>query len=58
MDEAIDRESFFGTLKSEFFHINKFAGIEQLQQGLHRYIHYLIQINYHFYLCTRHQASF
>ena len=33
-------ESFFGTLKSEFFHLNKFAGIEQLQQGLHRYIHY------------------
>jgi putative transposase len=33
-------ESFFGTLKSEFFHLNKFTSIEQLQQGLHRYIHY------------------
>lgn len=33
-------ESFFGTLKSEFFYLNKFASIEQLQQGLHRYIHY------------------
>lgn len=33
-------ESFFGTLKSEFFHLNEFASIEQLQHGLHRYIHY------------------
>lgn len=33
-------ESFFGTLKSEFFYLNKFASIEQLQQGLHSYIHY------------------
>ncbi len=33
-------ESFFGTLKSEFFYLNKFASIKQLQQGLHRYIHY------------------
>lgn len=33
-------ESFFGTLKSEFFYLNKFAGIEQLQRGLHDYIHY------------------
>ena len=33
-------ESFFGTLKSEFFYLNEFASIEQLQHGLHRYIHY------------------
>lgn len=33
-------ESFFGTLKSEFFHLNKFTSIEQLQQGLRGYIHY------------------
>ncbi len=33
-------ESFFGVLKTEFFYLNKFASIEQLQQGLHRYIHY------------------
>lgn len=33
-------ESFFGTLKSEFFHLNKFTSIEQLQIGLRRYIHY------------------
>lgn len=33
-------ESFFGTLKSEFFYLNKFASIEQLQQGLRSYIHY------------------
>lgn len=33
-------ESFFGTLKSEFFYLNKFMSINQLQQGLRRYIHY------------------
>ncbi|MGF6777088.1 transposase InsO family protein [Paraburkholderia sp. GAS334] len=33
-------ESFFGTLKSEFFRLNRFANIEQLQAGLRRYIHY------------------
>jgi transposase InsO family protein len=33
-------ESFFGTLKAEFFHPNKFASIDQLQAGLKRYIHY------------------
>ncbi|WP_153305396.1 IS3 family transposase, partial [Variovorax soli] len=33
-------ESFFGTLKSEFFYLNKFASIEELRAGLRRYIHY------------------
>lgn len=33
-------ESFFGTLKSEFFYLNKFADIEDLKTGLRRYIHY------------------
>ena len=33
-------ESFFGTLKSEFFRLNRAANIEQLQAGLRRYIHY------------------
>ena len=33
-------ESFFGTLKSEFFHLNRFDSIEQLQAGIRRYIHY------------------
>lgn len=33
-------ESFFGTLKSEFFHLNQFASVKQLQRGLHQYIHY------------------
>jgi putative transposase len=33
-------ESFFGTLKSEFFYLNKFANIDELQAGLKRYIHY------------------
>lgn len=33
-------ESFFGTLKAEYFHVNRFDTIEQLQHGLDRYIHY------------------
>ncbi len=33
-------ESFFGTLKSEFFYLNTFASVEQLQAGLQQYIHY------------------
>ena len=33
-------ESFFGTLKSEFFKLSKFDNIEQLRQGLHEYIYY------------------
>lgn len=33
-------ESFFGTLKSEFFHLNRFDSIEQLQAGIRQYIHY------------------
>ena len=33
-------ESFFGTLKSEYFHLNKFTSVEQLRKGIHEYIHY------------------
>jgi len=33
-------ESFFATLKSEFFRLNRFTSVEQLQAGLRRYIHY------------------
>ena len=33
-------ESFFGTLKSEFFYLNKFADIEELKTGLRGYIRY------------------
>ena len=33
-------ESFFGTLKSEFFYLNRFDSIEQLQVGIRQYIHY------------------
>ena len=33
-------ESFFGTLKSEFFYLRKFANVEELKSGLRRYIHY------------------
>lgn len=33
-------ESFFGTLKSEFFYLNQFDSIEHLQDGLRDYIHY------------------
>ena len=33
-------ESFFGTLKSEFYYLNKFKNSEDLQNGLKEYIHY------------------
>lgn len=33
-------ESFFGTLKSEFFYLNEFESVEVLEDGLHQYIHY------------------
>jgi putative transposase len=33
-------ESFFGTLKSEFFYLNRFESIEALQAGIKHYIHY------------------
>lgn len=33
-------ESFFGTFKAEFFHLNRFESIEQLQAGIRQYIHY------------------
>lgn len=33
-------ESFFGTLKAEYFHLNRFDSIEQLRHGIARYIEY------------------
>ena len=33
-------ESFFGTLKSELFYLERFESIEQLQASIHQYIHY------------------
>lgn len=33
-------ESFFGTLKAEFFHTSRFYSITELEAGLHQYIHY------------------
>ena len=33
-------ESFFGVLKTEFFYLNKFDSIEQLEAGITDYIHY------------------
>lgn len=33
-------ESFFGTLKSELFYLNRFENVEQLQAGIRQYIHY------------------
>jgi transposase InsO family protein len=33
-------ESFFGTLKAEFYHVNKFRSIDELRAGIHEYIHY------------------
>lgn len=33
-------ESFFAVLKTEFFYLNKFSSIEELQRGIKKYIHY------------------
>ena len=33
-------ESFFGTLKSEFFYLNKFSDLDELQAGIDEYIQY------------------
>jgi putative transposase len=33
-------ESFFAVLKTEFFYLNKFSSIDELQTGLRQYIHY------------------
>jgi putative transposase len=33
-------ESFFAVLKSEFFHLNKFSSVDELQTGLKKYIRY------------------
>jgi putative transposase len=33
-------ESFFAVLKTEFFHLNKFSSVEELNAGLKGYIHY------------------
>lgn len=33
-------ESFFAVLKSEYFYLNKFSGVDALQTGLKKYIHY------------------
>lgn len=39
LDNAVI-ESFFGTLKSEFFYLNRFESLEELQTGLDKYIRY------------------
>lgn len=33
-------ESFFGTLKAEYFYLNRFESIAQLERGIEDYIHY------------------
>ena len=33
-------ESFFGTLKSEFFYLDTFTSVDQLEASLKQYIHY------------------
>ena len=33
-------ESFFATLKSEFYHLNQFRDLDDLQAGIRKYIHY------------------
>lgn len=32
-------ESFFWTLKSEYFYLNKFESVKELETGLREYIH-------------------
>lgn len=39
LDNAVV-ESFFGTLKSEYFHVNKFSSLDELETGLRSYIRY------------------
>src|SRR3954452_20429851 len=39
-DSNAAMESFFGTLKSEFFRLNRFASIDDLKAGIRQYIHY------------------
>ena len=39
LDNAV-MESFFGTLKAEFYHLTQFRTVDELQIGLRRYIHY------------------
>jgi len=33
-------ESFFGTLKSECFRLDRFTSVDRLRDALNRYIHY------------------
>ncbi len=33
-------ESFFAVLKTEFFYLNKFSSVEELQCGIKKYIQY------------------
>ena len=33
-------ESFFGTLKAEYFHLARLDGLEELEAGVHDYIRY------------------
>ncbi len=33
-------ESFFAVLKTEYFYLNKFSSVDELQAGLKQYIHY------------------
>ena len=39
-DDNAAMESFFGTLKSEFFYLNKFNSLDELDAGIEGYIHY------------------
>jgi transposase InsO family protein len=33
-------EGFFGTLKSDYFYMDEFEGMKELEMGLKEYIHY------------------
>ncbi len=39
LDNAVI-ESFFGTLKSELFHLQKWQSVEQLKKAIDEYIYY------------------
>jgi transposase InsO family protein len=39
LDNAV-MESFFGTLKAEFYNLTQFRDVDELQAGIRRYIHY------------------
>ena len=56
LDNAV-MESFFGTLKAEYFYLNRFDSLEQLQRGLDHYIRYYNHETYLTILRRRAQGN-